>query len=341
MSEINNRKLDHIKIVKEDSSVDRSLNYFDQINLTHRALPEINLQEVDTSCNFLGKKLSFPLIISSMTGGTGEELKKINQNLAIAAEHCQVALGVGSQRIIFSNDSAKESFKLRAFAPTTLLFANIGAVQLNYGFTEKHCLEAINLLEADALYLHLNPLQEAIQSEGDTNFSNLSKKIEQLISKLKVPIIIKEVGSGISVADARLLKSIGIRYLDLAGSGGTSWSRIEQLRKINPENNLGLTFQDWGIPTPVAIKEIIKANLQLKLIASGGVRNGIDLLKALVLGAEIGAIANPFLKLAMDSPEAVIAKINELQSEFRLGMFLLGQKDTTGLIDNKDLMLSK
>ncbi len=339
MSEINQRKLDHIKIVSDDLEVDRKSNYFDQIQLIHRALPEINLADVDSSCFFLGKKLSFPLIISSMTGGASEELQKINKNLALAAEHCQVGLGVGSQRIIFDNTSARKSFELRSFAPTTLLFANIGAVQLNYDFSAQHCQDAINLLGADAIYLHLNPLQEAIQSEGNTNFANLSAKIQDLCAKLKVPVVIKEVGSGVSVADAKILQKVGVKYLDIAGSGGTSWSRIEHLRKINPENNLGITFQDWGIPTPVAIKQIINAKLGLQLIASGGLRSGIDLLKSLVLGAQVGAIANPFLSLASNSPEAVIAKIEELQAEFRLGMFLLGQKKVADLIANQDLLL--
>ncbi|NQZ69356.1 MAG: type 2 isopentenyl-diphosphate Delta-isomerase, partial [Lentisphaeria bacterium] len=165
----NDRKIEHINIITNDETVDRKKFYFDDVLLKHRAMPEIDLEDVDTSCTVLGKELSFPLLISSMTGGDHELVKTINKNLATAAEACKVAMGVGSQRVMFENPDAAESFAIRQYAPTTLLFANLGAVQLNYGFTETECQAAVDHLEADALFLHLNPLQEAVQPEGDCN----------------------------------------------------------------------------------------------------------------------------------------------------------------------------
>ena len=337
--DIANRKTEHVNIVLNDQAVDRCGNYFDQIRLRHRALPEISIEEVDTSVEFLGKKLSFPLIISSMTGGSDADLKTINQNLATAAEATGVAMGVGSQRIMFSDEAAKESFNLREFAPDSLLFANLGAVQLNYGFGLEHAKAAVDILKADALYLHLNPLQEAIQPEGDTNFANLAEKISELQQELNVPIIIKEVGAGISAEDAELLYSSGIRYIDVAGSGGTSWSRIEHFRQdSDKKNDLGLLFQDWGIPTPKAIEDIADLDLDINLISSGGVRTGIDIVKSIILGAQVAGMAKPFLAPAQESAEAVIAEINNLKGQFCLAMFLLGVKTIEDVFSHKELI---
>ena len=207
--ETDKRKLEHIEIVNSNKEVDCNDRYFDDVQLIHRALPEIDLGDVNTSCSFLGKSLSFPLLISSMTGGSNNAIIQANKNLAIAAEQCGVALGVGSQRVLFEESKAKDSFQLRQYAPNTLLFANLGAIQLNYGFGIKECQEVINILDADALILHLNPLQETIQqsknTEGNTNFSNLIEKIADIQSRLNVPVILKEVGSGFSTTDADLM----------------------------------------------------------------------------------------------------------------------------------------
>ena len=194
MEPINQRKMDHINIVSEDGAVDRKRGYFDRIHLTHRALPELDLSAVDPSTRFLDKALSFPLLISSMTGGADEELIRINRNLAAAAEAEGVALAVGSQRVLLSNEAARESFELRELAPTTVLLGNLGAVQLNYGLTEADCRNVVTVLEADGLYLHLNPLQEAVQPEGDTDFSGLAEKIAGIVRLLPLPLIVKEVG---------------------------------------------------------------------------------------------------------------------------------------------------
>jgi isopentenyl-diphosphate Delta-isomerase len=372
MSELEKRKTEHVQIVAKDESMDRRKFYFDEIRLTHRALPEIDLKAIDPSVEFMGKKLSFPLMISSMTGGSGEELKMINLNLAAAAEAEGVAMGVGSQRILFSEPSARASFDLRDVAPTALLFANLGAVQLNYGMTLDQIRSAVDALKADALILHLNPLQEAVQPEGDTNFYNLWKKIGDIVQGLDVPVIVKEVGAGISKADAERLIEAGVKIIDVAGAGGTSWSRIESARCDDPA--LGELFQDWGIPTPLAlrllaplafhneelvgrasciqepviseqghtpsrIREGRPATSGLTLIASGGIRSGIDMAKAMVLGASLCGIARPFLNPAMESAEAVRKVIQRLKREFVTTMFLLGADRVEKIKGHEELVL--
>ncbi len=335
---INQRKLEHLRIATEEKGADRNASHFDAIRLTHRALPEINLDSVDTSTPFLGKTLSFPLLISSMTGGAGEQLTAINRNLARAAEETGVALAVGSQRVMFTNPEARTSFALRPLAPSVPLIANLGAVQLNNGFDLQHACEALDVLQADALYLHLNPLQEAVQPNGDTNFHNLAGKIAALAGQLPCPLLIKEVGCGISRADALLLRENGVRILDLAGAGGTSWSFIEHMRRLDLDCSLGLAFQDWGIPTPKNI-ELLRDIPDLTLIASGGIRTGIDMVKALILGASLCGIAAPFLKPAMESADAVATAIRRLKKEFTTAQFLLGISHVQDLIGNRALLL--
>jgi isopentenyl-diphosphate delta-isomerase len=320
MSIIKKRKAEHVEIVANDESMDRRKFYFDEIRLTHRALPEINLADVDPSIEFLGKKLNFPFLISSMTGGSGAELEMINKNLAAAAQAEGIAMGVGSQRVLFDHPEAAASFDLRAVAPDALLLANLGAVQLNYGMTLEQIQSAIDVLKADGLILHLNPLQEAVQPEGDTDFSNLWKKMEQLFQTLEKPIIVKEVGAGISRADAQLLINAGVKIIDVAGAGGTSWSRIESAR--SEDAALGECFQDWGIPTPAALRSL--SDLEVTLIASGGIRTGIDMAKAIILGASICGMARPLLTPAMESADAVRAVIQKIKREFVTAMFLLG-----------------
>ncbi len=337
MSNIEKRKMDHVEIVARDASMDRRKFYFDAIRLVHRALPRISLKDVDPSVEFLGKKLSFPFLISSMTGGPGDQLETINRNLAAAAEAEGVAMGVGSQRILFSDPAAKASFDLRGVAPSALLFANLGAVQLNYGMTLKEVQSAMDVLQADALILHLNPLQEAVQPEGDTDFSNLQEKIAKLVLGLNKPVIVKEVGAGISRVDAELLMKAGIKIMDVAGAGGTSWSRIEAARCS--DSSLGELFQDWGIPTPDALRAL--APLDVTLIASGGIRTGVDMAKAMILGASLCGMARPLLTPAMESSDAVRAVIQRIKKEFVTAMFLLGARTVDDLIGNEALILSE
>ena len=323
MEEINQRKLEHIQIAAQMQGVDRACSYFDGVRLGHCALPELNLAEVDTSVQFLGKRLTFPLLLSSMTGGNHEQARTINRNLAEAAEMAGVAMGVGSQRVMFSNAAARDSFSLRSVAPNALLCANLGAVQLNYGFGLAECWAAVEVLQADALMLHLNPLQEAVQPEGDTNFSGLADKIGAVASELEVPVIVKEVGCGISRADVLRLQAQGVRYIDVAGAGGTSWSFIEQQRGVAGVCSLGMAFRDWGIPTPLALEQLRGLD-GVELIATGGIRSGMDMVKAMVMGASLCGMALPFLQPAMAGVEPVLVVIERLRKEFRVAQFLLG-----------------
>lgn len=335
----NDRKLRHIRHILKDPATDRRRSYFDEIRLVHRALPECDLKKISPTIQFMGKNLSFPLLISSMTGGDHALVRKINTNLARAAQACGVAMAVGSQRVMFGNLKARSSFELRKFAPDTLLFANLGAVQLNYGFSFRECEEAVAVLEADALYLHLNPLQEAVQPEGNTNFERLADKIGNVARKLEKPVIVKEVGAGISQQDVKLLIEAGIRYIDVAGAGGTSWSRIEH-HDLHPRTgvDLGLVFQDWGIPTPEALLALAPYRDRVTLIASGGIRTGIDMVKAMILGVKLCGLAAPFLKPAMESAQAVIRVINRLHKEFVTAMFLLGVARVEDLVGNEALI---
>ncbi|WP_432470618.1 type 2 isopentenyl-diphosphate Delta-isomerase [Amphritea sp. HPY] len=337
----NDRKIEHIRAIERDDRIDRDRRYFDRIHLSHRALPELSLDQIDTSVEFLGKKLSFPLLISSMTGGDHELIKTINRNLAIAAEQTGVALAVGSQRVMFTHPGARESFELRQYAPSALLLGNVGAVQLNCGFGLEQCQQAVDILQADGLYLHLNPLQEAIQPEGDIDFSGLSQKIAVLAGKLSVPVLLKEVGAGLSPQDIELGIAQGIRYFDLAGTGGTSWSRIEHHRTADSADLTGLRFQDWGIPTPLALQLAEPYQNSASFVASGGLRDGIDMVKSVILGASLCGVAAPFLKPAMESADAVVQSIEQLRREFKTAMFLLGMSDVNSLFMNRALILSE
>ena len=337
----NQRKQDHLRTFERDPDVERHKHYFDAIRLTHRALPEIALTEVDPAIEFLGKRLSFPLLISSMTGGSAPIFQKINRNLALAAEAEGVALGVGSQRVLFAAAAARRSFALRRFASTVPLLANLGAVQLNYGFGLKECRAALDVLEADALILHLNPLQEAVQREGNTDFRGLAVKIGALARQLNKPVVVKEVGAGLSLADAQLLVKNGITFLDVAGAGGTSWSRIEHHRRaaIAADDDLGLVFQDWGLPTPAALQALRPLRKKITLIASGGIRTGLDMAKAVVLGATLCGVAAPLLKPAQESAGAVRAVIQRLRREFVTALFLLGCRKVEKLRNNQRLLV--
>jgi isopentenyl-diphosphate delta-isomerase len=336
----NERKLEHIRAIEHDPLTDRAGGHFDRIRLIHRALPELNLAEIDSSCEFLGYRLSFPMMISSMTGGDHQLVRTINRNLAQAAEHTGVAMAVGSQRVIFSAPEARESFQLRRFAPSVPLIGNIGAVQLNYGVELAQAQEAIDLLDADGLYLHLNPLQEAVQPEGDTNFAGLADKIGRLVAELDCPVLLKEVGSGLMPADIELGLKAGVKLFDLAGTGGTSWSRIEHHRR-DDGSDLGIRFQDWGVPTPTALKLANPYLDRATIIASGGLRDGIDIAKSVILGASLCGMAAPLLKPAMESADAVVAEIEKIKTEFRTAMFLLGVPDVASLFNNRALILDE
>lgn len=336
---VNARKVEHLDVLARDAESERDRHYFDRIRLRHRALPELNLKDVDPSVEFLGKRLRMPLLISSMTGGDHAVTRRINRNLAAGAQACGVAMGVGSQRVAFTHPASRDSFAVRAQAPDILLLANLGAVQLNCGFDVETCREAVAMIEADALILHLNPLQEAVQHEGDTQFAGLAARIGAVVRGVGCPVIVKEVGAGLSLEDARLLIAEGVRHLDVAGSGGTSWSRIESRREGAGEYaSLGLLFQDWGIPTPEALEALAPLRSQATLIASGGIRSGLDIVKAMILGATLGGTARPLLDAALQSAEAVIQTLERLKREVVTAMFLLGVADTRSLIGNRALL---
>ena len=340
MSEQTNaRKREHIEVINRDPDVDRSGHFFDAIHLQHRALPEINLADVDPSVEIMGKRLSFPMLISSMTGGDDALVKQVNRNLAEAAQITGVAMGLGSQRVMLEDELAAESFKLRDVAPDILLFGNLGAVQLNNGVTIEQVQSALQQVQADALFLHLNPLQEAVQPEGDTNFAGLAARIGDLQQALSVPVVLKEVGAGLSVADIELGLSQGISWFDVAGRGGTSWARIEQHRRKDG-SQLGFTMQDWGIPTPLAMQQARPYMDQANFIASGGLRNGLDLVKSVIMGGCLGGFAKPLLAPAMESTEAVVATIESLKKEFVTAMFLLSAQRVDDLRLNDALLLA-
>ena len=316
------RKAEHIRIcLEEDVQFHQTTNGLERYRFTHCCLPELSLSEIDLSTTFLGKKIGAPLLISSMTGGT-ELAQTINYRLADAAQYYKIAMGVGSQRVAVENPELADTFAVRRRAPDILLFANMGAVQLNYNYGLEECQRSIDLLEADALILHLNPLQECIQTEGDTNFKGLLDKISKLCYKLPVPVIAKEVGNGISGVMAIKLLEAGVSAIDVAGAGGTSWAKIEGERAKNAkQRRLGTTFADWGLPTAECIVNVRTAAPKVPLIASGGLRNGLDIAKAIALGADIAGLAWPLLQAAAESEAAVNELVEVLIAEIATVLF--------------------
>ncbi len=323
---ISQRKSDHIRINLREDVQSAITTGLEKYRFEHQALPECNLEDVNIQTSFLNKPLAAPILISSMTGGS-QEAAQINLTLAEAAEYTQIAMGLGSQRAAIEHPELAYTFKVRHVAPNILLFANLGAIQLNYRYGLDECKQAVEMIEADALVLHLNPLQEALQPEGDTRFENLIGKIEMVCQKLPVPVIVKEVGWGISGQTAKMLIEAGVAAIDVAGAGGTSWSQVEMYRaKSESAARIASHFVDWGIPTAECIKNIRAMHPSLPIIASGGIRNGIEITKCLALGANLGALATPFLKAAARSLNDTIETINELKREIQITMFAAGVK---------------
>ena len=321
------RKSDHIRINLEQDVRSKLTNGLERYFFLHNALPELNLEEVDLSVQVFGKKLKAPLLISSMTGGS-KEATQINQRLAEAAQASGVAMGLGSQRAAIEDKKLASSYKVRNVAPDILLFANLGAVQLNYGYGLDHLQRAVDMAEADALMLHLNALQEAVQPEGDTNFAGLLQKIEIMCKQLPVPVVIKEVGWGISGDLAKHLAHAGVQGIDVAGAGGTSWTQVEMHRAKNKRQaRLAAAFADWGIPTAESIMQVREAVRTMRIFASGGLRSGLDIAKCIALGAELGGMASPYLKAADQSVEAVVQTIQEVARELQVAMFAAGAGD--------------
>jgi isopentenyl-diphosphate delta-isomerase len=318
------RKADHLRINLDDDVSSSLTTGLEHYRFAHQAVPELDLAAVDTTTTLLGKTLRAPLLISSMTGGT-ETAREINRRLARAAQAHGIAMGLGSQRAAIQRPELAGTFRVRDVAPDILLLANLGAVQLNYGYDVEHCREAVEMIGADALILHLNPLQEALQPEGNTNFVGLLKKIEAVCRTLNAPVIVKEVGWGVSEQAARQLAEVGVSAIDVAGGGGTSWSEVEKHRVTIPsQRRVAARFRGWGLPTAESILMARQGAPRLPIIASGGLRDGIDVAKCIALGAAAGGIARSFLKAAAMSAEAADEAVAEILAELRVAMFAAG-----------------
>jgi isopentenyl-diphosphate Delta-isomerase len=328
VSLIETRKEDHIRINLDKDVRSGLTTGLEHYRFIHNALPELDLASVDTTRTVFGKLLASPIIISSMTGGT-EEAGAINQRLAEAAQECGVAMGVGSQRMALEEPYQTSTYSItRKVAPDILLFANLGAIQLNNGFGVTECARAVEMIQADALFLHLNPLQEAVQAGGDTNFKGLAKKIEMICKKISVPVVVKEVGWGISERTAKLLAECGVSAIDVAGAGGTSWSQVEMYRAPDEfTRSLAASFVGWGIPTADSILNVKKTVPDMLIFASGGLKDGLDIAKSLALGASLGGLAGPFLKAAAESEDRIIEMIKLTTRQLQVSMFVAGIKD--------------
>jgi isopentenyl-diphosphate delta-isomerase len=337
-AETQTRKADHLRIcLEEDVQFRETTSGLERYRFLHCCLPELDLRDVDLTTHFLGKTLSSPLLISSMTGGT-EQAEMINFRLAAVAQQYGLAMGVGSQRVAIEKPEVARTFAIRSVAPDALLFANLGAVQLNYQYGLDECRKVVDLLEADALILHLNPMQECVQTKGDTDFRGLMEKIAVLCEKLPVPVIAKEVGNGISGMMAEKLIQIGVSAIDVAGAGGTSWAKVESERaRDERQRRLGATFADWGLPTAECITSIRAIAPTIPLIASGGLRNGLDAAKAIALGADLAGMAMPFLQAAQESEAALQKLVEILLAEISITLFCTGNATVLDLKRSKVL----
>ena len=326
------RKSDHIRInLEEDVNFKHVSTGFERYWLVHCALPGLDLEDVDTSTTLLGKRLAAPLLISSMTGGT-PEASALNQRLAEAAQAAGIGMGLGSQRAAIEDPTLADTYRVRHVAPDILLMANLGAVQLNYGYGPDECRRAVEMIEADALILHLNPLQEALQPEGETHCAGLQAKIEAVCRALEVPVVVKEVGWGLSEQVARQLADAGVAALDVAGAGGVSWSQVEMHRATTEhQRQVAAAFADWGIPTAESLLMARRGAPNLPIIASGGMRDGIQIAKAIALGATACGVAGPFLRAASESTAAVAELVAVLVAQLRVAMFAAGAADIRAL----------
>lgn len=339
MTAINNsptherRKADHIRInLEEDVQFKKTTTGLEKYFFMHQALPEINLADIDTRLTLFGKQLTTPLLISSMTGGTAEA-RTINRILAEAAQEAGMAIGLGSMRAAIEDPTLEDTYTVRDVAPDVLLFANLGAVQLNYGYGLAQCQRAIDMVQADALILHFNALQEAVQPEGDGDFSNLYAKVEAICHALPVPVIAKEVGWGFDGPTARRLRDAGIAAIDVAGAGGTSWSQVEMHRAPTARHaRVAGAFIDWGIPTAVSLNYCHQAAPDIPIFASGGIKDGIDVAKCIALGASLVGFAGEFLRAADANGVAGVVELAEtITDELTVAMFASGASDLTAL----------
>jgi isopentenyl-diphosphate delta-isomerase len=325
------RKARHLDVCLDDDVQSTLDPGWSGVRLRHEALPEIALADVDCAARFLGFRLRAPILISSMTGGTARAAE-LNRRLAGAAERAGLAMGLGSGRALIENPALMHTFDVRPVAPHAVLFANIGAVSLNYGIGIDDVRRMVAELRADGLFLHLNPLQEALQPSGDTDFRGLLAKIAQLCAALDVPVVAKGVGSGIAPGTAARLLDAGVAGIDAAAAGGTSWARVEGKRSGDERREaLAETFAGWGMPTAETVRALRERFPSTPLIASGGVRSGVDIAKAIALGADVCGLALPFLTAANVSRAAVDDLVEELIAGLRIAMFATGSLRLAGL----------
>ncbi|MGI8564727.1 MAG: type 2 isopentenyl-diphosphate Delta-isomerase [Candidatus Dormibacter sp.] len=330
MKAIEHRKAEHLRINIEENVAGKGISAgFEQWRFEHVALPEISLATVDLTAELFGRQLGAPILLSCMTGGV-EEAGRLNRELAGVAQVFGLPMGLGSGRALLEDPALLPTFLVRAEAPDVPLLANLGAIQLNRGVSAEACRRLVDQLQADALVLHLNPLQEALQAAGDTDFSGLLGRIATLCSELECPVVVKEVGWGIAADLVRRLWDAGVAAIDVAGAGGTSWSEVERHRLDNAVRaRVAGAFAGWGIPTATAILEGRAAAPEATLIASGGIADGIDIAKSIALGADLAGLAGPFLRAAAAGSAAELAA--ELCETLRLAMFAIGASDLSQL----------
>jgi isopentenyl-diphosphate Delta-isomerase len=323
------RKLHHLQACLEGPvGYETRTAGFERLDLPYRALPELDLDEIDTSVTFLGRRLRAPLLIGAMTGGA-ERARVVNRNLATAAQRLGVGLMLGSQRVMLEEPEARASFEVRDAAPDVLLVGNLGAAQLLRGYGAAEARRALVEVGADALAFHVNPLQEALQPGGDVRWRGVAARLAEVVPEVGAPVLLKEVGHGISGAVARSVAGVGFAAIDVAGAGGTSWARVEALLRDGEVRRPDLV--EWGIPTVDALREVAEALPGTPLVASGGVRSGLDVAKSIALGARVAAIARPLLAPALVSAEAVEGALRVVLDELRLVMQLVGARDVAAL----------
>ncbi len=319
------RKDEQVRInLEEDVAFDRVTTGLEHFRFLHQAAPECDLADVDTATDFLGHRLSFPLLIASMTGGT-QWTGEINRVLAEAAQAMGIGMGLGSMRVVLEDPETAITFQVRRYAPNIVLLANLGAVQLNYGYGPDDCRRLVELVAADGLFLHLNPLQEALQPEGNTRFDGLLRRIEAVCRALEVPVIAKEVGAGLSERAARQLIDCGVAALDISGAGGTSWSQIEMHRgQDTVQREVAAAFRDWGIPTAQSLRMARAVAPDIPLVASGGLRTGLDIAKTLAFGADVTTMAGALLQAAAESSQALYDRLEIIRRQLTIAMFASG-----------------
>ncbi len=321
-------------VLKRDVQAKEATTLLECVHLIHCALPEMDMAEVDLTTPFLGKTLRAPIVVDSMTGGA-PKAEEINGTLAEVAEEKGFAMGLGSQRAGLLSESMARTYSIaRKKAPTAFLFANIGGAQLARGFTVKQAEKLVSMIEADALAVHLNPLQEAVQPEGEAVFKGVLAEIRKLCSEISVPVIVKEVGAGIGPEVAKKLEGAGVAAINVSGTGGTSWAGVEAIRAAERNESLkaslGSLFWDWGIPTAAALMEVRSA-VRVPVIASGGLRNGLEAAKCLSLGADACGMARPMLESASRGKEALEKFAEQTLLEMKTTMFVTGARSVSQL----------